>query len=653
MKIFKIISTLLAIAVLFVFSRYFFTQSTPIIPREVLFGNPAKKSPRISPNGNMIAYLAPVNNILNVWMKTIGKDDDRPITKDTRQGIQRFFWVQNSKQILFLQDKDGDENDHLYQVDLNTLQQTDLTPFNDVKVKICAVDKHFPNEIIVLMNKENPKLFDAYRLNLISGETTLVAKNPGNIDNWLADTNLKIRAAVTSDQDGGETVLVRKDENSEWQSILKWNFEDAFESSLVGFSKDGDSLYLVDSSGLNVFALKKLEISTRKEEIIAQDPKFDVTDVLINPDTYKPEAVCFGKERSEWQALDVKVKEDFEVISKIHDGDLFFGNRLNIEHKQRGGDLFFGNRTFNDDLWIISFIDDNGPIPFYIYDRKTKKAEFLFFNRPDLSKYKLSPMKPISFTSRDGLTIHSYITYPLFKSQKKLPMVLFVHGGPWSRDSWEYNPEAQWFANRGYVCLQVNFRGSSGYGKKFVNAGNKEWGRKMHNDLVDAVGWAIKNANIDPDKVAIFGRSYGGYAALVGATFTPDLFCCAVDIVGPSNLNTLINSIPSYWKSLKMQLLKRVGNPETEKDFLNSRSPLFKIDQIKIPMLIAQGANDPRVKQSEAEQVVAAMKEKGIEYEYVLFPDEGHVFYKPQNELKFFATVEKFLAKHLGGRFEK
>ena len=636
MKIFKIISTLLAIVVLFVFSRYFFTQSTPIIPREVLFGNPTKKSPRISPDGNMLAYLAPVNNVLNVWVKTIGKDDDKPVTKDTRQGIQRFFWVQNSKQILLLQDKDGDENDHLYQVDLNTLKQTSLTPFKDVKVKICAVDKHFPNEIIVLMNKENPKLFDAYRLNLISGETTLVAKNPGNIDNWLADTNLKIRAAVTSDQDGGATVLVRKDESSEWKSILKWDFEDALAGSLVCFSKDGDYLYLEDSSGLNAKALKKLEISTGKEEIIAQDPKFDICGALINPDTYKPEAVCFEKERIEWQVLDVKVKEDFEIISKINNGD-----------------LFFCNRTFDDDCWVVGFMDDNGPISFYIYDRKTKKAEFLFFHRPDLAKYKLSQMKPISFTSRDGLIIHGYITYPILKLQKNFPMVLLVHGGPWYRDKWGFDSITQWLANRGYVCLQVNFRGSSGYGKEFLNAGNREWGRKMHNDLVDAVDWAIKNKNINPDKVAIFGGSYGGYAALVGATFTPDLFSCAVDIVGPSNLNTLINFIPPYWETFKMQFFMRVGNPETEEDFLNSRSPLFKVDQIKIPILIAQGANDPRVKQAESEQIVAAMKEKGIEYEYVLFPDEGHGFSKPQNRIKFFAIAEKFLAKHLGGRYEK
>ena len=326
---------------------------------------------------------------------------------------------------------------------------------------------------------------------------------------------------------------------------------------------------------------------------------------------------------------------DFDNIGGIHQGDFFIISRDNA-----------------DTTWVVAFTVDNGPVPFYAYDRKSQKATFLFDNQPELNKYTLATIEPISFTSRDGLTIHGYLTLPQGEQKTDLPMVLNVHGGPWGRDAWGYRPDAQWFANRGYACLQVNFRGSTGYGKNFLNAGDREWGRNMHNDLVDAVQWAIDKGITDPKKVAIFGGSYGGYAALVGATFTPDLFCCAVDIVGPSNLNTLIRTIPPYWSTFRATFHKRVGNPDTEEEFLNSRSPLFRVDQIKIPILIGQGANDPRVKQAESEQIVEAMKSKGIDYEYMLFPDEGHGFAKPENRLKFYAAAEKFLAKYLGGRYE-
>ena len=334
--------------------------------------------------------------------------------------------------------------------------------------------------------------------------------------------------------------------------------------------------------------------------------------------------------------LDENIREDMENLKKLARGD-FHG---------------FG-RDNADDTWLIGFTTDDGPVSYYAYDRNTKEGTFLFSARPELTNYTLAQMEPISFTASDGLTIHGYLTLPPGKGRNNLPMVLNVHGGPWARDTWGYNGEAQWMANRGYACLQVNFRGSSGYGKEFINAGDKEWGGKMHQDLVDAVDWAINQRIADPEKIAIYGGSYGGYAALVGATFTPELFCCAVDIVGPSNLLTWITTIPPYWATLRDIFYQRIGNPETEEEFLKSRSPLFKVDQIQIPMLIAQGANDPRVKQAESEQIVAAMKDKGLEVEYMLFEDEGHGFAKPENRLEFYAAAEQFLAKHLGGRYEE
>jgi dipeptidyl aminopeptidase/acylaminoacyl peptidase len=333
--------------------------------------------------------------------------------------------------------------------------------------------------------------------------------------------------------------------------------------------------------------------------------------------------------------LDETIRDDFNTIRALDDGDVFATSRDNADRN-----------------WIIGFTKDDGPIPYYAYNRDTKKATFLFFHRPEMKNYTLADMEPISFTARDGLTVHGYITYPPGVPREDLPVVLNVHGGPYYRDQWGYNPEAQWLANRGYACLQINFRGSTGYGKKHLNAGDKEWGGKMHNDLIDAVEWAVDQGIADPENVAIYGGSYGGYAALVGATFTPDVFCCAVDAMGPSNLITFLTTIPPYWKPLIDLMYTRVGNPETEEEFLKSRSPLFKVDRIQIPMLIAQGANDVRVKQAESEQVVEAMKEKGIDYEYMLFEDEGHGFVKSENRLKFYAAVEKFLAKHMGGRYE-
>lgn len=611
------------------------SATTQLIPRNVLFGNPEKTSPQVSPDGTKMAYLAPINNILNVWVGTIGSDNYQPITKDEDRGVRFYFWAQDNKHIMYIQDVGGNENWRLYATSLETRETRDLTPFENVQVQIIDRDKHFPNELLIGMNKENPQVHDVYHLDLTTGELTLVAKNPGNIMNWVTDAHFKVRGAVTALPDSGTELLVRDDEHSEWRKLVTWDADDSLTSGAIGFALDGQSITLQDSRNVNAGRLVKLNIATGDITVIAEDPQYDVGNVIIQPDTHEVQAVAFNKDRNEWVVLDESIKMDFDNIGSVHRGDFFIISRDNA-----------------DTTWVIAFTVDKGPVPFYAYDRKSQKVTFLFDNQPELNKYMLATMEPISFTSRDGLTIHGYLTLPQGEHKTNLPMVLNVHGGPWGRDEWGYRPDAQWFANRGYACLQVNFRGSTGYGKDFVNAGDREWGRNMHNDLVDAVQWAIDKGIADPEMVAIFGGSYGGYAALVGATFTPDLFCCAVDIVGPSNLNTLIRTIPPYWSTFLATFHRRVGNPDTEEEFLNSRSPLFRVDQIKIPILIGQGANDPRVKQAESEQIVEAMKSKGIDYEYMLFPDEGHGFAKPENRLKFFAAAEKFLAKHLGGRYE-
>lgn len=606
-----------------------------LIPRNILFGNPEKANPQISPDGTMMAYLAPVNNVLNVWVGKIGSEDYQPVTNDTDRGVRFYFWAADNKHIMYLQDAAGNENWRLYATNLETRETRELTPFENMQVQIVDRNKHFPNELLIGMNKDNPQTHDVYHLDLTSGELTLVAKNPGNIVGWVTDATFKVRGALAATLDGGSELLVRENEDAPWTTLVTWSADDMLSSAPLCFSLDGQFIYLEDARNSNASRLVKMNITSGDLTVIAEDPHYDVSSVMVHPDTYEIQAFAFNKDRLEWTVLDESIRVDFENIREIIPGDFAITSRDDA-----------------DATWVVSFTVDNGPVPYYAYDRKNQATTFLFSNQPALSNYTLAYMEPITFTSRDGLTIHGYLTLPVGIEKSNLPLVLNVHGGPWARERWGYNPEAQWFANRGYACLQVNYRGSTGYGKDFLNAGNKEWGGKMHNDLVDAVHWAIEQGIADPKKVAIYGGSYGGYAALVGATFTPDVFNCAVDIVGPSNLITLIKTIPPYWTPLVKVFHLRVGDPDTEEDFLKSRSPLFKVDQIKIPMLIAQGANDPRVKQAESEQVVEAMKSKGIDYEYMLFPDEGHGFAKPENRIKFYTAAEKFLAKHLGGRYE-
>lgn len=612
------------------------TTTTKLIPRNVLFGNPVKANPQVSPDGKNMAYLAPVNNVLNVWVGAIGSNDYRPVTQDTDRGVRFYFWAADNTHILYIQDVGGNENWRLYATSLATGQTRDLTPFENVQVQIIKRDKHFPNELLIGLNRDNPQFHDAYHLNLSSGELTRVAKNPGNVQRWVADSHMKVRGAGVTTPDGGSLLLVRDDEQSEWREVATWTPDDSLSSDLVGFTLDGQAFYLEDSRNTNAARLVKLHLASGEITVLAEDAQYDTGEVMLHPDTREVQAVAFNKDRVSWTVLDNAIKGDFERLRSTHHGDFTILNRDDA-----------------DQTWSVSFNVDNGPVAFYAYDRTSQQATFLFNNQPDLNGYTLALREPVSFTARDGLTVHGYLTLPVGEKRSNLPLVLNVHGGPWARDVWGYNPEAQWFANRGYACLQVNFRGSTGYGKDFLNAGDREWGRNMHNDLVDGVSWAIEQGIADPQKVAIYGGSYGGYAALVGATFTPDLFCCAVDIVGPSNLITLIKTIPPYWATFLSTFLIRVGNPDTEEAFLKARSPLFKVDQIKIPMLIAQGANDPRVKQAESEQIVEAMKSKGINYEYMLFPDEGHGFAKPENRIKFYAAAEKFLAKHLGGTYEE
>jgi len=606
----------------------------PLIPRETLFGNPEKAQARLSPDGKLLAYLAPDKGVLNVWVRTLGQNDDQVVTADKKRGIRYYEWQQDSEHILYIQDFDGDENWHVYQTNLKTKNTRDLTPFQGVQAQIVAIDPNFPDQILVGLNLRDRRLHDVYRINLNNGAVEMDTENPGDVAGWQQDNQFVVRAAQVALPDGGTEIRVRDDAKAPWRTFQKWGPDEAF-GGVVGFTPDNKSLYLISSVGANAARLVEVEVANGKSKVVAEDKQYDVGWTLTHPKTHKLEAVAFIRQRTEWTVIDKSLQADFDAFRKVHDGD-----------------FYIDSRDLQDRAWIVSYVVDDGPVAFYAYDRATRKATLLFSSRPALEKYRLAKMQPISFPARDGMTIYGYLTLPVGLAPKNLPTVLNVHGGPWGRDTWGLDNEVQWLANRGYAVLQINFRGSTGYGKVFVNAGDREWAGKMHADLIDGKNWAVKQAYTDPKKVCIMGGSYGGYATLVGLTFTPDEFTCGVDIVGPSNLVTLLSTIPPYWTPIKSVFKKRVGDLETEQEFLKSRSPLFKADQIKAPLLIGQGANDPRVKQAESDQIVAAMRKNGKPVEYIVFPDEGHGFARPENRLKFYAAAEPFLAKYLGGRAE-
>lgn len=642
MSIFKLILCALVLLGALYLALPLYTQaqasqasSPPLIPRRLLFGNPEKTAAKISPDGTKLAYLAPdKNNVLNVWVRDLQKEgNDQQVTSDQKRGIREFLWQYDNAHVLYIQDNEGDENHHLYQTDIQTKETKNLTPFKGVKVELVDADPSLPNVMLIGMNRRDPTLFDVYRLDLPTGEITLDTENPGGVIDWTADHALNIRVSQSYTDDGSTLIRVRDNSSSPWRDFL--TFGPLESGSVLGFTADNQSLYVMTNHDVNTSRLLTVGLTDGKENVIVQDPNYDLSSVKLHPTTHALEAVGLVREKPDWIPIDPQFKEDETFLEKEFKGPFAIAS----------GDLSNQN-------WIVAALSDVRPAHFYLYNRSSKKLYFLFTTQPALEKYQLSPMQPITYQSRDGLSLHGYLTLPSGVEPRNLPAILVVHGGPWARDTWGLNPLAQWLANRGYAVLQINFRGSTGYGKDFLNAGDREWGDKMHNDLLDGKKWLIDQGTADPKKVAIYGGSYGGYATLAALAFTPDEFCCGVDIVGPSNLITLMQTLPPYWMPLKVTFDRRLGNLEKDEEFLKSRSPLFKADQINKPLLIAQGANDPRVKQAESDQIVAAMRSKGLPVDYLLFPDEGHGFARPENRLKFYASAEQFLAKYLGGRSE-
>lgn len=618
--------------------------STPLISRDVFFGNPDRASVQLSPDGERISYLAPLNGVLNVFVGDPAEAlEATPITSDEDRGIRQYFWMPDSVHIVYLQDRGGDENWRAYSVNTKTGEERDLTPFEDVAARIEHVSPGFPSELIVSINDRDPALHDVYRVDVATGERRMLYENP-KFAGFVVDDTFDIRLGMEMTPSGDVEYVTIDEKAGATEPFESVPFADTQTTSIIGYNRDGSKLYSIDSRGRNTAALVETNTKTGRDKVVYSNPSADVSSAMVDPRTGEIEAVASNYLKTEWTTLDRDIKRDLDALRKVNEGE------INVT-----------SRTLDDDKWIVAFTDDNGPTTYYLYERDARNATRLFTNRPALEDLPLAEMHTAVIEARDGLSLPSYYTLPVgtdsdgdAKPDQPLPTVLFVHGGPWARDSWGYNPYHQWLANRGYAVLSVNFRSSTGFGKDFINAGNGEWADAMHTDLLDAVNWAVEQGITDADKVGIMGGSYGGYATLAGLTYTPDFFACGVSIVGPSNLQTLLEAIPPYWEPVVEIFTRRVADNRTAEGRrkLRDMSPLTHVDEIKKPLLIGQGANDPRVKQQESDQIVRAMQRKSLPVTYVLFPDEGHGFAKPENRKAFNAVAEVFLAQHLDGRAE-
>jgi dipeptidyl aminopeptidase/acylaminoacyl peptidase len=625
-------------------------QLPPLIDRELLFGPPEIAGGQLSPDGKYMSFLKAFKGTMNIWVKNADAPfaTAHPLTADTLRPIRNYFWSRDGKYILYVQDKGGDENFNVYAVDPREKPQPgkdvpdnrSLTDYKGVRTFIYAVPKSDPDALYIGLNDRDKAWHDLYKLKISTGEKTLLRQNSGSdrITGWIFDWNDNLRLATRSNEDGSNDLL-RVDEKGLVPIYTTGPFEDC---APFAFDKDNKKIYIATNKGdRDLKQLVLLDPVTMKEQFVEKDPMnrvdfgnavFSEVSRTIIYTSYNDE-----KEKNYWK--DKKFEQDYDAIKKQLPG-------LTIN---------FSSSTEDENQWLLTAYSDTDPGSTYLYNRKTKKLIFQYRPRPKIPINALAQMKPIRYKSSDDLEIPGYLVLPKGVAPKNLPVVVFPHGGPWGRDSWGYNSYAQFFANRGYAVLMPNFRASDGYGKKFLDAGNKEWGEKMQDDITWGVKYLINQGIADPKHIGIMGGSYGGYATLAGVTFTPDLYAAAVSIVGPSNLITLLNSIPPYWESIRKTFYLRMGDPTTEegKQQLIRQSPLTYVAKIKTPLMVVQGANDPRVNKAESEQIVTALRQRGFPVEYILAPDEGHGFARPVNNMAMLAAAEKFLATYLGGRYQQ
>lgn len=606
-------------------------KEAPLIPMKDFFKNPAKTSFQLSPNGEYLAFMQPWEKRLNVHVQKIGEEKVVRVTGATERDIAGYFWANNNR-IAFVQDKGGDENFKLYAVNIDGSNLKELTPFEKVRVQIIDDLEDIEDEMIIGLNKRNKRIFDPYRININTGEMEMIAENPGNITSWQTDNDGKLRIAGTTD--GVNTsILYREKESDDFKIIITTNFKETL--APLYFTFDNKYLYAASNLGRDKATIVKYDIANNKEmEVIYQHPDVDVYRLLRSRKRKVITGVSFTTDMRHYHFFD----EERKQLQKT------------LETKLPDYEVVVTSMSKDESKVLVRTYSDKSRGAYYFYNRETKDFKKLVDVCPWLNEEYMADMQPIKYQSRDGLTINGYLTLPKGIDAKNLPVIVNPHGGPWYRDSWGFNPEVQFLANRGYAVLQMNFRGSTGYGREFWEISFKKWGQEMQDDITDGVKWLISEGIADPKKVGIYGGSYGGYATLAGLAFTPDLYACGVDYVGVSNLFTFMSTIPPYWEPYLKMFYEMVGDPEEDKEMMKSASPVFHVDKMKAPLFIAQGANDPRVNIDEADQMVKALKDRGIDVPYMVKDNEGHGFRNEENRFDFYREMEKFLAKHLDGR---
>jgi len=631
----------LLLPLLFVFAMSALAQKkaqndalAPLIPMKDFFRNPEKVAYSLSPNGEYLAFMQSWESRLNVFVEKIGSGQPVRVTSAKERDIAGFAWKGDNR-IVYVQDTGGDENYRLYAVGIDGSNPKDLTPFEKVRAQIIDQLERNDNEILVGLNKRQPRVFDVYRINVNTGEMQMIAENPGNYTGWFTDWDGKLRGAITTDG-VNSTVLFRNTEADKFEPVITTSFKETFAPLL--FTPDNKQIYVSTNIGRDKAAVVKYDLATKKEvEKIFEHPEVDVNNLLSSRKRRAITGVSYFTDKPGFYFID-KQRADLQK---------------DIARRLPGYEVRLAGCNREEDKCLVRTYSDRSRGAYYFYDLKSKDFRKLADISAWLNEQDLAPMKPIKYQSRDGLTINGYLTLPKGMPARNLPVIVNPHGGPWFRDTWGYNPEVQFLANRGYAVLQMNFRGSTGYGRKFWEASFKQWGKAMQDDITDGVQWLIKQGIADPKRIGIYGGSYGGYATLAGLVFTPDLYAVGIDYVGVSNLFTFIKAFPPYWKPYLEMIYEMVGNPESEKDLLTAASPVFHSDKIKVPLLIAQGANDPRVNKGESDQMVEALKKRGIEVPYIVKNNEGHGFSNQENRFDFYRAMEEFLGKHLGGRVEK
>ncbi|MEO0984784.1 MAG: alpha/beta fold hydrolase [Cyanobacteria bacterium J06639_14] len=616
----------------------------PLIDRDLFFGDPEIVGAQLSPDGRFLAFQKPLNGVINVWVKGIEEPMEaaRPVTAGSENPVQIYRWSVDGRYILYAQDKGGNENYHLYAVDPASLSEAtpearNLTPIDGVTVELYGIPQQTPNEIVIGLNDRDPRFHDVYRLDLTTGERTLVIQNDANIFGWMTDATGSVRIAYRQTLAGGNETLAVND--GVLTPVYTCKIEET--CSPLRFHQNGRQIYIATNRDRDLSQLELLDLETQQSQIVEADPEnqVDFGQAVFSEATDELIATAYVGDRVRIYPQTDKFAADLAFLRQQFPED----------------DLSLESLTRDEQLALVGVSSDVNPGSMYLFDRGAQTLAKLYDYRPELASNVLAVMQPIRYTARDGLEIPAYLTLPPGIEPANLPVVILPHGGPWARDMWGYNPFTQFLANRGYAVLQPNFRGSTGYGKAFLNAGNAEWGTgAMQHDITDGVQYLIDEGIADPDRVGIFGGSYGGYATLAGLAFTPELYAAGVSFVGPSNLITLLNSIPPYWAPLRATFALRLGDPEdpSDRERLASQSPLFFADQIQAPLMVIQGANDPRVKQAESDQIVVALRDLNQPVEYLVAPDEGHGFAKENNLLASMAALERFFAEHLGGRYQ-